>query len=145
LPFLLPAIASPPGIARLQPRRTGRSGEAGGEERQKALSLSDGSSCLQTQHNNSSESIKELPGEAIKLLFSAAGGLNFLPSFWEGRKTKDKSSQSCRSCRTRSTQGPCFNTPNAHKFMTLRLKVTTGIEDRAQTSPDGKVEMKYHF
>jgi hypothetical protein len=26
----LPAIASPPGIARLQPRRTGRSGEAGG-------------------------------------------------------------------------------------------------------------------
>jgi hypothetical protein len=28
--FDLPAIASPPGIARLQPRRTGRSGEAGG-------------------------------------------------------------------------------------------------------------------
>ncbi|MBW2331869.1 MAG: hypothetical protein JRF30_13425 [Deltaproteobacteria bacterium] len=28
-------VASPPDIARPQPRRTGRSGEAGGEERQK--------------------------------------------------------------------------------------------------------------
>jgi hypothetical protein len=33
----LPAIASPPGIARLQPRRTGRSGEAGGESRSHSL------------------------------------------------------------------------------------------------------------
>ena len=38
----LPAIASPPGIARLQPRRTGRSGEAGGESRSHRFSIGHG-------------------------------------------------------------------------------------------------------
>jgi len=92
--------------------RAAQARRAGKKDRNKK-SVKSCESCLVKKHG-----FFRRPGGIASDSTGQSGGLNFFPSFWEGRKTKDKSSQSCRSCRTRRTQGPCFNTPNAQNFMT---------------------------
>jgi len=57
------------------------------------------------------------------------------PSFWEGRKSKDKSNQSCRSCLVRSTKGVCFNYyVNVQKLITLYIKTFIGRKKKTTSS-----------
>jgi hypothetical protein len=122
--------------------RGGRAAQArrAGKKGRNKKSVKSCESCLVKKHG-----FFRRPGGIASNSTGQAGGLNFFPSFWEGRKTKDKSSQSCRSCRTRSTQGPCFNTPNAQKFMTLciarRSAKQTSITHLRQNAPCGSTGM----